>query len=349
MNKIPIIMMSMLVIRYAGSMLNSTFFLNHDWNGSPKPSKTPKNNTLLFHPFPFILLIELLTNNRNKPKPEPTAKKISKNTLLSSFNTNALVIIPTAIKKVTTVIVFDFFMLFTLRVDKIPLNKLLNGMLLVYFVGRMKAIIKKREIVQWFGGEGMVSIYDEMIERTKEKIQNSFLQLLKEKPFMKVSVRDITTVAAINRGTFYLHYVDKYDLLNQIEKSLLRGLELHLQRLKPDVLLVEAEKGQISTLAVEVFRYIQTNAERFQVLLGKTNHFGFHKRLKQFFVNHFGEKMVQNQSFFQGLTIPRDYLSSFATSAFLGLVEQWLDRSLAETPEEMADMYIQIIFFIRKM
>jgi AcrR family transcriptional regulator len=195
----------------------------------------------------------------------------------------------------------------------------------------------------------MVSTYDEMIERTKEKIQNSFLQLLKEQPFMKVSVRDITAVAAINRGTFYLHYVDKYDLLDQIEGNLLRGLELHLKRLKPDVLLLEAEKGQISTLAVEVFRYIQTNAERFQVLLGGNNQFGFHKRLKLFFVNHFGEKVMQNKAFFQGLKVPSDYLSSFATSAFLGLIEQWLDNSLAETPEEMADMYIQIIFFIRKM
>ncbi|MBM4761404.1 TetR/AcrR family transcriptional regulator [Bacillus sp. B15-48] len=180
-------------------------------------------------------------------------------------------------------------------------------------------------------------------------IQKSFLQLLKEKPFMKVSVRDITTIAAINRGTFYLHYQDKYDLLHQMEENLLRGLELHLQRLKPDVLLLEAEKGQISTLAVEVFRYIQTNAELFQVLLGENNHFGFHKRLKLFFVNHFGEKMIQNKTFFQGLTIRKDYFSSFATSAFLGLVEQWLDNSLAESPDEMADMYIQIIFFIRKM
>ena len=135
---------------------------------------------------------------------------------------------------------------------------------------------------------------------------------------------DIKFEGAINRGAFYLHYKDNYDFLHQMEENLLRGLELHLQRLKPDVLLLEAENGQISTLAVEVFRYIQTNAERFQVLLGENNTFGFHKRLKLFFVHHFGEKMVQNKTFFQGLTIQKDYLSSFATSAFLGLVEQWL-------------------------
>lgn len=70
----------------------------------------------------------------------------------------------------------------------------------------------------------MKSIYDEMIEKTKEKIQHSFLQLLTEKHFMKVSVRDITAIAAINRGTFYLHFQDKYDLLSQMEENLLNGL-----------------------------------------------------------------------------------------------------------------------------
>ncbi len=138
---------------------------------------------------------------------------------------------------------------------------------------------------------------------------------------MKVSVSDITTAAAINRGTFYLHYQDKYNLLSQMEESLLEGLELHLLRLKPDILLLQAEQGQISRLAVEVFRYIQINAECFQVFLGENNHYGFHKRLKQFFVNHFGEKMIQNEMFFRHLTIPKDYFSAFSTSAFLGLIE----------------------------
>ena len=157
----------------------------------------------------------------------------------------------------------------------------------------------------------MVSIYDEMNEKTKGNIQKSFLQLLKEQPFMELSVRDITTIAEINRGTFYLHYEDKLDFLHQIEDNLLEGLELQLKRLKPDILLLEAENGQISVLAVEVFRYIQTNAERFQVLLGENNQIGFHRRLKQFFLHHFGEKMIQNSTFFKDLTIQKDYLSAF--------------------------------------
>lgn len=49
------------------------------------------------------------------------------------------------------------------------------------------------------------------------------------------------------------------------------------------------------------------------------------------------------------LTIPSDYISSFATSAFLRLIEPWLDNALAESPDEMADMYININFLVRKM
>ena len=195
----------------------------------------------------------------------------------------------------------------------------------------------------------MKSFYDEMVDKTQRKIQQSFLQLLREKHFRKVSVQDITTTASVNRGTFYLHYQDKYDLLNQIEENLLRGLELHVKRLKPDFLLMEAEKGHISPLAVALFQYIQRNAEQFQVLLGENNDSGFHKQLKHFFFKHFGEQIRENKGVFGYLEIPDDYLSAFSISAFLGLVEQWLDNDLTESSAEMANMYVQIILFMKKL
>lgn len=114
-NKTPKTILMMLPVKYAESMLNITLFLNQDWNGNPTPSKTAKNNTLLFQPLPFIFLMELLTNTRNNPKPEPTAKKISKYIFTSSFIMNAFVIIPTAIKSVITIIIFVFFKGITFR------------------------------------------------------------------------------------------------------------------------------------------------------------------------------------------------------------------------------------------
>lgn len=61
------------------------------------------------------------------------------------------------------------------------------------------------------------SSVDRRIIRTKEAIRDALITLIEEKGFDAVSVINITSRADINRGTFYLHYRDKYDLLEQIE------------------------------------------------------------------------------------------------------------------------------------
>lgn len=40
---------------------------------------------------------------------------------------------------------------------------------------------------------------------------------MKEKPIKDISVKELTDLADINRGTFYLHYRDIYDMLEQLE------------------------------------------------------------------------------------------------------------------------------------
>lgn len=51
--------------------------------------------------------------------------------------------------------------------------------------------------------------------KTHNNINDAVVSLLRQKKFDKISVKDICDTAKISRGTFYLHYVDKYDLVNQ--------------------------------------------------------------------------------------------------------------------------------------
>ena len=60
---------------------------------------------------------------------------------------------------------------------------------------------------------------------TKEKIKAAFIDLVHEKGFEAMTVSDIARKCDINRGTFYLHYVDKYDLMNKLEEEVMFDLE----------------------------------------------------------------------------------------------------------------------------
>lgn len=53
---------------------------------------------------------------------------------------------------------------------------------------------------------------DLRVIKTKRNIEESFIYLLGQKDFYKITVQDILDRALINRSTFYKHYTDKYKL-----------------------------------------------------------------------------------------------------------------------------------------
>ena len=55
-----------------------------------------------------------------------------------------------------------------------------------------------------------------MAQRTKNAIRQSFMELLAERPFDKITIGDITEDCGINRMTFYYHFKDIYDLVEWV-------------------------------------------------------------------------------------------------------------------------------------
>ena len=59
------------------------------------------------------------------------------------------------------------------------------------------------------------------VRRTRAMILAGFIQLMQQKPVKDISVRELADLVDINRSTFYLHYTDIYDLLEQTENDLM--------------------------------------------------------------------------------------------------------------------------------
>ena len=194
----------------------------------------------------------------------------------------------------------------------------------------------------------MVSIYTEKNRKTKQLIQKSFVLILENKTFEAITVGDITKQAQINRGTFYLHYKDKFDLLDNIEQQLFENLGNHIDELQSHYSATQTfEKGQ-EQLASTLFSSIKMHAPLLKIFLSDHGRAGFHLRFRDAFSEKVRLNLEKNESFNSNLKVPMEYFLSFITSAFLGLIEQWIQNGLDKTPQEMTALYIDIISFIQK-
>lgn len=64
---------------------------------------------------------------------------------------------------------------------------------------------------------------DLRIEKTKRNIVNAFLELRAKKPLEKITVKELSEKAEINKATFYLHYHDIYDLSETLERDVVES------------------------------------------------------------------------------------------------------------------------------
>lgn len=68
---------------------------------------------------------------------------------------------------------------------------------------------------------------DPRVRRTRQLLEQAFMQELREKGFQALSVQDITQRAGVNRATFYSHFEDKYALL---EHSIRQGFRAEIEK-----------------------------------------------------------------------------------------------------------------------
>ena len=89
-----------------------------------------------------------------------------------------------------------------------------------------------------------------MAVMTKKLIRDSFIRLLNEKPFSKITVRDIVDDCGVNRNTFYYYYQDLPQLLESIVDEeadrLIREVkeQVFTTTEAPEALLTAEKEGQ---------------------------------------------------------------------------------------------------------
>lgn len=170
---------------------------------------------------------------------------------------------------------------------------------------------------------------DRRVRKTRRILRQCLTTLLKEKKIQEITVREMAEMADINRGTFYLHYKDVYDLMEQIENELMAELEEVLDHHSVQDLMV-----QPSLIFKELYPMVQKNSDIISLLMGQNGDLSFVNRLQAILRERF-VKHWQNLNDW-GDPDSLEAYSSFIVTGCIGVVQYWLDSGMREDPEHMA-------------
>lgn len=171
---------------------------------------------------------------------------------------------------------------------------------------------------------------DQRTRLTRRLIREAMMELLAQKPIQNISVKELCEKAGINRGTFYSHYVDIYDLLSQLEDEMLEDVKTAL------LPLLEDAQAACTPLRITtgVFQCLKDNADLCTVTLGPYGDKQFAARLLAT-----GQEMVFKTyaNYFEGVTRKDlEYYYAFVSAGCIGLLETWLKNGMTAPAAEIA-------------
>lgn len=170
---------------------------------------------------------------------------------------------------------------------------------------------------------------DRRVRKTKKALIDAFAHLLTQKPLKNITVREIADMADINRGTFYLHYKDVYDMASQIQNEIFERFNEIIKNYHP-----KEDNNSLFPVLVDIFNLLKEHSQMSMCLLGKNGDAEFVDTLKR--VMH--DKCFTDAKQLLSLKddAEGDYFYNYMVSGSIGILNMWLSGGTKESPEQMA-------------
>lgn len=163
---------------------------------------------------------------------------------------------------------------------------------------------------------------DVRVKKTKEKLHQALLKLLRTEPLTKITVRELCTEANVNRTTFYVHYGNVADCFQEISSKILIEMRTQLRKkagcTPTDFLHIYfriAKENQI------IFRVIHSTNIQDPMIREMVN-------LSNEFLNHAMYVPKENENL----------AYTYILSGFYGMVGAWLQDGCQESEEELQNI-----------
>ncbi|WP_404454681.1 TetR/AcrR family transcriptional regulator [Oceanobacillus kapialis] len=179
---------------------------------------------------------------------------------------------------------------------------------------------------------------DRRILRTKANMMKAFIQLMEDKTYHAITVKDIVEKADYNRATFYRHYHYKEALVDELEKELINGLVTAFRA--PYLHKNHLNMVQLSVSDIQLFDYILEHADFYKLWKHSEGIPGFEKRFIHTVIQLFNEDLNL-------LTSKDDHINdhlfqTYRAYGMWGLILDWIKDDFRASTTYMSRQLLHI-------
>lgn len=169
---------------------------------------------------------------------------------------------------------------------------------------------------------------DRRIRKTQEAIKMAVIELMIKKEFDQITIQDISDRADVSRRTIYLHYMDKFDLLDKL-------IEEHIDDLR-NICESTDDDADYRDAGLLWFEYFESHSLFFSALLTSKGSLFFRNRFLAFFIQELEKENNMSEGSNQGLADGVNVDIQFLGAAIVGVVEWWFKNGRPLSPSFMA-------------
>ncbi|SHL57052.1 transcriptional regulator, TetR family [Anaerocolumna jejuensis DSM 15929] len=177
---------------------------------------------------------------------------------------------------------------------------------------------------------------DLRIIKTRKLIRDAFVKLIDIKGFDAITINNIADMAMINRSTFYLHYTDKYDLL---QKTMEEAIQNILQLVAPEAHIIDNQLEYDSFVQniSSILKTVENDALLYKIILNDKEMSGISKK----FENALIEKL--DICFPDHILISRDLFLQLITSLYMSAIRWWLNNDMKYSTNFIAEQLVKLL------
>ena len=175
---------------------------------------------------------------------------------------------------------------------------------------------------------------DRRIQKTRKALRDALHSLVLDRGYDDLSVQDITDKANLGRATFYLHYREKDELL----EDLLREFSQNFTQRHGSKISFSDRK-----VVQSMFEYAEDYYDFYRIMtIGKGGVIGMRKMqtiIRETCAQYLDTLEAASCGTF---TVPRAFLDNFVASSLMSTIFLWLEQEMPYSPAEMADMFLKL-------